>query len=484
MKDPWKPKPGDRVVRHPRQEQINPIHVTISTRKINSRASASPLILIYALASLIAVGTIALLLPFSHHGQGFTPFFDALFTATSASTVTGLVIQDTATYWTKTGQIIIMSLMFIGGLGFMTTAIFLLVMIGQRVSLPQRLLIKENLGVHQIGGLVNLTVKIVLVVLILQLIGFVALFARFYFIYPLPDSIWHAMFHSISSFNNAGFVIFPASSSLSAFQTDKIVLGITGILIITGSIGYWTLLDIGRLKRFALFSLNTKLVLISTIILILLGSLGFLISEYTNDTTIGNLNLLDKISVSLFESVSGRTAGFSTVDFGQTQKHTNFFISALMFIGGASASVSGGIKINTIAIVILAVFATIQNKKHSTAFGREISQNQVERAMTIILIAIAFIFIATLLLTLSERNLLALPGNEITFIDLFFEIISAIGTVGLSTGLTSEISTLGQSILMFCIFIGKIGPLTLALAMIQGSNTPIYRFAQERVTIG
>ena len=155
-----------------------------------------------------------------------------------------------------------------------------------------------------------------------------------------------------------------------------------------------------------------------------------------------------------------------------------------MFVGGASASVAGGIKINTIAIVIIAVFATIQGKRHSTAFGREISQNQIGRAMTIILIAMAFIFMATLLLTLSERNLLGLPGNGITFIDLFFEVVSAVGTVGLSTGLTSEISTFGQSILIFCIFIGKIGPLTLVLAMIQNTNAPVYRFAQERVTIG
>ena len=476
MRDPWRPKPGDRVVRHPRQEQISPVRLTVTTRRVQSRALASPLVLVYAFGALISLGTLLLLMPFAHHGGGFTPFVDALFTATSAATVTGLITQDTATYWTRTGQVFILGLMFIGGLGFMSIATFLLILIGQRVTLTQRLLMRESLGTNQLGGLARLTIAIVLVATGIQLVGFVALLLRFSFIYSPAEAIWQAAFHAVSGFNNAGFVALPETRSLSAFQSDKTVLGVMGVLVVVGSISYWVMVDMIRSRRFSLLTLNTKLVLILTAVLILSGALVFFFSEYDNQRTLGPLSVADKAMISVFESISGRTAGFATVNFGETEQHTNFFYTSLMFVGGASASVAGGIKVNTLAVVLVAVLSTIRGKGHASAFGREIPQVQVQRAMTIGAVATAFVFLVGLMLTFSEQ--------EFAFIDLLFESVSAFGTVGLSTGLTPDLSRWGHVILIVTMFIGRIGPLTLGLAMVQRGEGDLYRFAQERVTIG
>lgn len=466
------------MVRHPRQAEMNPVHLELPTKRGQSRALASPLTLLYSFVGLISLGTVLLSMPFSHYGTGFAPFVEALFTATSAATVTGLVIQETATYWTRTGQTIILALMFIGGLGFMTIATFLLVIVGQRFTLSQRLLVRESLGVNQLGGLVRLTIRIVLVATAIQSVGFLALLARFLFLdYSIPESIWQALFHAVSGFNNAGFVALPGTNSLAAFQNDRFVLGIIAGLILLGALSYWVMVDItSRFNHFSLYSLNSKLVLILTGILIVSGAFVFFFSEFENEKTLGSLSVLDKIVVSVFESISGRTAGFATVSFGDTEQHTNVFFTSLMFVGGASASVAGGIKVNTIAVVLVAVLSTLRGSSRATAFGREIPHDQVRRAMTVGAVATALVFLVALTLTFAER--------EFPFIDLLFESVSAFGTVGLSTGLTPDLSRWGHFILIFSMLLGRIGPLTLGLAMVQRSQGDLYRYAQERVTIG
>lgn len=472
----WRPKPGDRVVRHPRQEELSPVNLTVTARKVPSRALASPLILIYAFAGLIALGTMLLLLPFTHHGGGFTPFITALFTATSAVTVTGLIVENTTTYWTRTGHVFILAMMFVGGLGFMTIATFLLILIGQRVTLAQRLLVRESLGVIQLGGLVRLTVAIVTVAVVIQLLGFVALFIRFSFLYPPAEAVWQAVFHAVSGFNNAGFVALREPGGLAGFQGDEALLGIMLLLIVLGGISYWVMVDVVRVRRFFLFTLTTKLVLIMTAVLLLIGTVVFLASEYRNPDTLGQLPLWERVITSLFESASGRTAGFSTVDFGATEQHTNFFFTGLMFIGGASGSVAGGIKINTLAVVLVAVLSTLRGRARATAFGREIPDSQVRRAMVIGALATAFVFVVATTLTFSE--------SEFDFIDLFFQTVSAFGTVGLSTGLTPDLSSIGHLILIITMFVGRLGPLALVLAMAQSAEGDNYRYAQERVTMG
>ena len=423
----------------------------------------------------MAIGTALLLLPFTHHGGGFTPFMVALFTATSAVTVTGLVIENTTTYWTQGGQAILLGLMFVGGLGFMTLATFLIILLGQRVTLSQRLLVRESLGVSQLGGLVRLTVGIVLVAVGIQLIGFVVLAVRFWFIYTPGEAIWQAAFHTVSGFNNAGFIALKEQGGLADFRADGTVLAVIGVLIILGGISYGVIVEVVRRRRFSLFGLNTKLILVVTPLLLAFGMGVFLLFEYQNPDTLAELPLGQKLTTSLFESIS-KTAGFTTVDYDKTEKQTNFVFTSLMFVGGASASVAGGIKINTLAVVLVAMLSTMRGRSHASIFSREIPEVQVRGALLVGAIATAFVFSIVVLLTLSN--------SSFDFLDLFFESVSAFGTVGWSTGITPQLSDWGHLILVVAMLVGRIGPFTVGLAMAQRTEGDPYRFAQERVTIG
>ena len=260
----WSPRRKGRDVRHPRAGEIGPVRVTVARARIQSRLFGSPLVLLYIFVALVALGTALLIPPFSHHGEGTTPFMTALFTSTSAVTVTGLVVEDTSTYWTLYGKAVITALMFIGGLGIMTLAAFLLVFFGRRVSLFQRLLMKESLGilpVNELGGLVGLAIRIVAVAVAIQLLGFIVLTFRFLAIVEPLDAVGHGLFTAVSGFNGAGFTALPDSSSLSAYQTDVTVIVAVGLLIFLGAISLWVMADIVALQRFSLLSLNTKLVL-------------------------------------------------------------------------------------------------------------------------------------------------------------------------------------------------------------------------------
>ncbi len=472
-----RPESGPGLAQRLREHRGGPIRLTITPRKTPSRALSSPLVIIYVIAGIVVAGTLLLLLPFTHHGGGITPIMVALFTATSAVTDTGLVVRDTSTYWTRFGQVVILGLIYVGGLGFMSLATFLLALIGQRITLAQRLMVKESLGADRLGGLVHLSVAIVLASTAIQVAGAVLLFLRFMFLYPPAEAAWQAVFHSVSAFNNAGFLVLPEAQGLTAFRGDGSVMGIMGVLIFLGGLGYPVIADALRCRaRWSLFTLNSKLVLSVSIVLLVGGMLVFFSSEYANPRTIGPLPLDTKLLVSVFQSVSARTAGFQTENLNETMQHTNFFFITLMFIGAASASTGGGIRVNTVGVVAISILSTIRGKRYATSFGREIPQEQVQRAMTIGAVATVFIFALAFMLTFSE--------TRFAFIDLLFECVSAFGTVGFSTGLTPELSVWGHLILILTMFVGKVGPLTIALAMAQRGEGDLYRYAQERVTIG
>ena len=427
--------------------------------------------------AIVCVGTLLLLLPFSNRAEGSPPFTVALFTATSAITVTGLVVEDTAFYWTRAGQAIIMGMIYVGGLGFMTIATFMLIIIGQRVSLTQRLLMRENLMLDQFGNLVRLTVTVVIVATVIQLLGFVTLFSYFYlFIYPLWEAVWQAAFHAVSAFNNAGFIVLNHPSGLLVFQSDKFVIGVLGVLIFAGGISYLVVMDLIRVRRFSRLTLNTKLVLVSTLILLIIGFMAIFVLEYNNEGTLGHLSLPDKIMVSIFQSISDRTAGFGIVDISKAHDGTNVLQMALMFIGGASASVAGGIKVNTLSVVVIAMFAQLMQRNKVSAFGREVPDRQVNRAFLIISAAAAYLFVMVMLLSISDEG----KGT----LAIIFEVMSAFGTCGLSLGLTPDLSPAGQVIVATTMFVGKLGPLMIGVTMSQRSDNDLYRYAQERVTIG
>jgi len=336
---------------------------------------------------------------------------------------------------------------------------------------------REFLGVSQFGGLMRLTIQIVSVSVIIQLAGFLVFFWRFTSLpqFEPGQAAWQAGFLSVSAFNNAGFNILPDSASLAMFQEEMWVLGVAGVLIILGGISYSVLVDLVRFRRFRRFTLDSRLVLTLSLALWLLGSIVIFMSEFNNEATLKSLPLGDQVANSIFLSVSGRTAGFTTIDFSQTQLHTNIFVTGLMFIGGASGSAAGGIKVNTLAVILVAVLASIRGRTRVEAFGREIPDPQIQRALTIGFLGVAFIFIVPFLLLMSEG---------FSFDKLIFETVSAFGTGGLSTGITPMLTAWGKTLLVMTMFIGRIGPLTIALALGQRQQRAIYRYSQERVRIG
>ena len=475
---PWQPKPGDRVVRHPRAGQITPLRLTVAEARSSSQALVSPVALTYAFLGLAGVSTLLLMLPLMHRGSGSATFMDALFTAVSAVTLTGLTVRDTATQWTLTGQVFILGMILIGGLSFMILVAFLSIAAGQRLTLPGHILDRSRLQIDRVAGLTRLAARMTAVVVGIQLVGFLALLARFLVVLPPGEAFLQAAFHSVSSFNNAGFVVAQETSSLSAYRADAAVLGISAVLILLGAISYWVMIDVATKRSFSGLMLNSKLVIVFTLALIVGGAIAFFMSEQGNLATIGGLPIGDRILIALFESISGRTAGFSTVSWGAggVEQETKYVFAGLMVVGGASGSVAGGMKVNALAIGTVAVLSTLRGQGEATAFGRYVGHEHVQRAMTIGATAIVMVLLVALSLTLTE--------GEATFIDILFESVSALGTAGLSSGLTESVSTWGHLILVAAMFIGRVGPFTLDIFMFRRGEKSLYRYAEERVTVG
>jgi len=471
----WRHRVGDRVIRQARRQELEPILIEEAEPRRRNRRFESPVILIYGFGSLIAIGTLLLWLPYFNTTGRFTPFLTALFTAISASTVTGLVVVDTATHWSRAGQGVLMILMEVGGLGFMSTATFLLVIITQRVTVANQLIMGEFLGISRRSGLLRLSIQVVSISLFFQLVGFLIFLWRFLPIFEPEEAVWQALFLAVSGFNNAGFNIIPESASMVLFRNEVWVLGSLTALIIVGGISYSVLAELVRFKRFSRFSLDSRMVIVLSLVLWLMGTLVFFVSEFGNEATLKGLPLGSQVIDSVFHSVSGRTAGFTTIDFEQTEQHTNFFFTGLMFIGGASGSTAGGIKVNTMAVILVAVMASIRGRAQVEVSGREIPAAQIQRALAIAFLGIGFVFIVAFFLVVTEG---------FPFDDILFETVSAFGTVGLSSGITADLSVWGKSLLAGTMFVGRLGPLTMALALGQTPQRAIYRYSQERVRIG
>ena len=473
-------RPRDSVIRQPRVDQLQPTFAEPVPTRHPNRLFSTPFILFFGFAALIILGGLLLSLPIANNAGLSTPLVLSFFTATSAVTVTGHTVVDTPTYWSHFGQAIIFALMLIGGLSFMAVATFILALLGQRSSLSERLVIQQTMGINRMEGLRRITRNIVIVVFLIYLIGAGVIFWRIHGLDGMgtSESVWQSVFLSVSAFNNAGFTILPASpagSGLERFTAAESLLFPMVILIILGGIGWTTLVDISRNRRFGRLSLDTKLVVVTSLVLWVAGALVLFFAEFPNPETHGGLSTVDRISDSIFHSVSGRTAGFATFDFGNAEDFTKLTYPALMFIGGASGSVAGGIKVNTFALIIAAVISSLKGRSQAEAYGREISQHQVLRALTVGVLGVLFIILVMPTLTLTEP--------DIPFLDLLFDTVSAFGTTGASTGIVPDLSVIGKSIFMLAMFIGRLGPLTLALALAPREQT-LYRFVQERVTIG
>ena len=424
-------------------------------------------------------------LPLAHYGSGFTPMETAYFTSVSAVTVTGLTAVDTSTYWSPFGQGVIFVLMLVGGLGFMVVSTFILLLIGQRSTLQERILtralMRDTVGVDRMQGLRQLGRAVILIVFLVYAVGAVIIFWQIHGI-DGPGTfktIWHSVFLSVSSFNNAGFNIVPESpmgSSVGRFVSNPVLLTTMTVLMVLGGLGWVLFVDVWRKRRFARFSLDTKLVLVTSILLWVLGAGVLYLSEFANSETMGGFSSADKVMGAVFQSVSGRTAGFSIMDFGEVKDVTKSTFSGLMFIGGAAGSVAGGIKVATFAVLMAAVISSLRGRTRAEAFGREIHQSQLHRALTVAVLGLAIIVVsATVLTTLNP---------EIPFLDIIFDTVSAFGTTGASTGIIPDMGLVSKILFMVLMFVGRLGPVALALALAPEEGAEVYRFAQESVKIG
>ena len=432
-------------------------------------------LLVYGFAGIIALGAVLLWLPVSSKAGEFTSFPNALFTSTSAVCVTGLAVVDTGSHYSSFGQGVILFLMQIGGFGFMTGATLLLLAFGRRLGLREKILVRESLGVERLGGLVPLVMGIAVFTLVIESFGAVIFYARFSSQNPPSTAAWQSIFHAVSAFNNCGLDIFGDFRNLTGYQGDPWVVLTTAALIILGGISFIVVFDVFGVRRFSRLALDTKIVLTTTLALLALGTIVILVTEFNNELTLGPMSWPQKVLDAFFQSVTPRTAGFNVIAIGSMASFSLFFTIMLMFVGGASGSTAGGIKVNTFGMLLATVWSTIRGKEHAGAFGREFRPQQIHRALTVAMLSLGLVGIVTLVLTITEKT---------DFIKVLFETVSAFGTVGLSTGITPGLSLAGKLIITFTMFAGRLGPLTLALALVQSQQPSAYRYPQGDVRIG
>lgn len=463
---------GNRVFRVPRIETWRDTLPSVPKPKIGGM---STMVLVYGFIIIIALGALLLILPVSSRTGQFTSPVDALFTATSAVCVTGLVIFDTATYWSPFGQGVILVLIQIGGLGFMVSTTLLLLVLVRKIGLRERFLIGESMGLSKLGGMVNLVRKIALFTLVAEVCGAMLLYLRFSTQYTSGTALWKAVFTSVSAFNNAGFDIFGDFKSLIDYQTDYLVILVIAALIFLGGLSFLVVADVGKVRGLSRLSLDSKLVLSATAFLLILGTMVFLATEFSDPGTMGSLSLPDKILNAFFQSVTARTAGFATVNMANVADYALFFTMILMFIGGAAGSTAGGIKVNTFAMIIAVMWSAVRGREYAGAFGREFTTQQVYRVLTLVGLSLGLLAVIVFLLTITE---------SLGFIQLLFETVSAFGTVGLTAGITPALSIAGRLIIVVTMFLGRVGILALALSLLQRQRTSTYRYPKEIIRIG
>lgn len=435
-----------------------------------------PQVIILVFFGLVWIGAILLMLPISIADGHTVSFIDALFTATSAICVNGLVVLDTGTTFTAFGQVIIMIWIQLGGLGFMTFGVVVAIMLGKRIGLKQRLVLQQSTNAFSAGGLVKLSLYMACIALVFELLGALILTLRWHADMGWGQASYYGLFHAISAFNNAGFALW--SDSLSALVGDPIVNITVIVLFVLGGLGFIVIIEIVRKRSWHSLSLHSKVVLLATAILTATGFLVLFLLEMWNPATFGQLSGSERVLSALFQGATPRSAGFNTIEIGNMLAASQFFIIILMFIGAASGSTGGGIKVNTLFVLILATINTFRGGGQAHAFGRKISQETIMRALAVVMSSLAAVLLIALLLTISEGLL------EDHFLEILFEATSAFSTTGLSMGLTSDLSTAGKMIVSVAMFAGRLGPLTLAFALSQRKRSSRLGYPEDHVLIG
>lgn len=439
---------------------------------IKKRLSSFQVILL-GFAGVILLGALLLMLPISSTERVVTPFNEALFTSTSAVCVTGLIVKDTGSYWSAFGQAVIITLIQIGGLGVVTIAASFSMLAGRRISLMQRSTMQDAISAPKVGGIVKLTKFIITGTFIIEAVGAVSMMPVFCKNFG-AKGIWMSIFHSISAFCNAGFDILGTEGnqfcSLTSYTSNPVINITVMLLIVIGGIGFLTWDDIYNNKfKIKKYRMQSKIILVTSLILILLPAIYFFFFDYS-DYSIGN-----RLLASLFQSVTTRTAGFNTTDLTKLTRPSQAIMIFLMLVGGSPGSTAGGLKTTTIAVLILNAFACFKRKENVCAFGRRIDDSVIKNAATIVMMYITLFFIGGVAICTIEK----LP-----LVASLFETASAIGTVGLTLGLTPKLSLASQIILIVLMYLGRVGGLTLIYATLSGKKQINAKMPLDKITVG
>lgn len=442
-------------------------------QNITKKNMTSFQVIIVSFFCLILLGTLLLMLPISSQQRCMTSFSDAMFTAVSATCVTGLVVKDTATYWSLFGQAVILMLIQIGGMGVITIGLAIMRASGRKIGLWQRSTMQESISAPQVGGIVKLTGFILKTSTIIELIGAALLAPVFCRDFGLAKGFWYSLFHSISAFCNAGFDLLGIRgqfSSLTTYNSNIYLNIIIMLLIVTGGIGFLVWSDIGSNKfHFKKYSLQSKIVLLTSVILIILPALYLFFYEYDG------IQLHDRVICSLFQSVTTRTAGFNTTDLATMDESGTAIMIILMLIGGSPGSTAGGMKTVTFAVLFLSAITVFSRRNDVQCFKRRISDEAVRSAGAILFMYLVLFFTSGVIISKTE---------ELPLLTCMFETGSAIGTVGLTLGITSKLSALSRVILMILMFFGRVGGLTLIYAALPSAESKNSRLPLEKISVG
>ncbi len=448
----------------------------LKKRRVNLRSTQ---IIALAFAGIILLGALLLTLPAASRSGVSCGFRPALFTATSATCVTGLVLYDTWTQWSGFGQVVILCMIELGGLGFMAAASVVVFMLRKKIGLKQRMLIAQAYSLNDIQGVVRLQKWVISGSIIIQLAGALVLFLRFLPEEGVRQSLIWGVFHSVSAFCNAGFDIFGSfapGQSVVPFQSDPVVCITLMMLISVGGLGFFVWEEVVRVHNFKKFSVYTKLVLIMTLSLILSGATMFLILEWNNPDTIGSLSVGDKILNAFFQSVTLRTAGFAAIDQAMLTDAGKAVSVFLMLVGGSSGSTAGGIKTVTVVVLLLFIGARARGKSTVNAFHRSIPASQIMDAMTIVCIVVGLAFTGAIFISAT---------SPISFTDSLFETASALATVGVTAGATPLLSIPAQILIIIFMYFGRVGVLTISLGFMMGNRAEErFQYAHTNLLIG
>lgn len=467
-------RPGDRRVR---VQPVKPTDFQIEAPRPIRRPRSPWGVLIATFVVVTAIGTVLLSLPFASEAGQETPPLEALFMATSAVSTTGLALYDTAEHWSVFGEVVILLLIQVGGFAFMTgSTLFLLALVGGRTSLSDRLRVQAAGGLTDLGSVTVVVRRVLLFTVICEVAGAAILGVVFAARGEHPvTALWWGLFHSVSAFNNGGIDLFGGFRGLTHLADVPVVLVPIGVLMLLGGLGFAIVGDVVAKRRWVRLALETKLVLVMSAVLLVGGAVATGALEWGNPATLGRLEPPDRVMNAIFHSVSLRSGGMDSVGVGGLLDESLVIGILLMFIGGASGSTAGGIKVNTIGVLLVATMSATRGDPSAVAFGRRIPHQVVYRAIAVLLIATVGAFGLALALQL-------IGGHD--FVRASFEAVSALGTAGMTTGLTLDLTPAAQVLLIAAMFIGRLGPLTLVLALAARTRPVAHRPAIETVRIG